>query len=84
VQVEDGEEVLNPENISSVLRIVLNSVNNEFQHDCLDEAVRLLNAHHIRQSPDDRIPVVQYSIPSLPGTMFLGHQIWAMWFIVRR
>jgi len=39
-QVEDGEEVLDPENTSSVLNTVLNTINNEFEHKCLDEAVR--------------------------------------------
>ena len=47
-QVEDGEEDLDPENTSSVLNTGLNTINNEFEHECLDEAVRLLNAHPIR------------------------------------
>jgi len=49
-QVEDGEVVLNPDNTSSVLSTVLNTITNEFEHECLDEAVTLLNAHPIRQS----------------------------------
>jgi hypothetical protein len=32
-QVEDGEEVLNPDNTSSVLSTVLNTINNEFEHE---------------------------------------------------
>jgi len=47
-QVENGEEVLNPENTISVLNTVLSTINNEFEHECLDEAVRLLMAHLIR------------------------------------
>jgi len=82
-QVEDGEAVLNPDNTSSVLSTVLNTINNEFEHKCLDEAVRLLNAHPIRQSTDDRVPGHKYSIPGLPGTKFLARQVWAIWFIVR-
>jgi len=82
-QVEDGEEVLDPENSSSVLNTVLNTINKEFEHECLDEAVRLLNARPIRQSPDDRVPGRKYSIPGLPGTTFLAHQVWVIWFIVR-
>jgi hypothetical protein len=39
-QVEDGEEALNPENSSSALSTVLNTMNNKFEHKCLDEAVR--------------------------------------------
>src|SRR5882757_6901773 len=83
-QVEDGEEVLDPDNTSSVLSTVLNTINNEFEHECLDEAVRLLNAHPIRQSTDDRVAGHKYSIPGLPGTKLLAHQVWAIWFIVRR
>ena len=47
-QVEDGEEVFDPENTSTVLNMVLNTINNEFEHECVDEAVRLLYAHPIR------------------------------------
>jgi len=83
-QVEDGEEVLDPENSISVLNMILNTINNEFEHECLDEAVRLLNARPIRQSPDASVPGRKYSIPGLPGTKFLAHQVWAIWFIVSR
>jgi hypothetical protein len=83
-RVEDGEEVLDPDNSSSVLSTVLNTINNEFEHGCHDEAVRLLNAHRIRQSTDDRVPGHKYSIPGLLGTTFLARQVWAIWFIVRR
>jgi len=83
-QVEDDEEVLDPDNTSSVLSTVLNTINNEFEHECLDETVRLLNAHLIPQSTDDRVPGHKYSIPGLPGTQLLPHQVWAIWFIARR
>jgi SNF2 family DNA or RNA helicase len=83
-QVEDGEEVPDPENTSLVLNTVRNTINNEFEHKCLDEAIRLVNALPLRQSPDDRIPGCRYSIPGLPGTKFSVHQVWANWFIVRR
>jgi hypothetical protein len=83
-QVEDGEEVLDPGNTSSVLNSVLNTINNKFVHKCFDEAVRHLNPRPIRQSPDACVPGHQYSVPGLPGTRFLVHQVWDMWFIVRR
>jgi hypothetical protein len=83
-QVEDGKAVLDPDNTSSVLSTVLNTINNECEHECLDEAVRLLNGHPIGQSTDDRVPGHKYSHPGLPGTKFLAHQLWAIWFIVRR
>jgi len=81
--VEDGEEVIDPANTGSVWNTVLSTINNECEHECLDEAVRLLNAHPIRQSTDDRVPGHKYSIPGLPGTKILVHQVWAIWFIVR-
>jgi hypothetical protein len=45
----DGEEVLDPDNTSLVLNTVFNRFNDNFGHECLDVAVRLLNAHPIRQ-----------------------------------
>jgi len=83
-QVEDGEEVPDPANTSSVLNTVLNTINNEFEHKSLDEVLRLQNAHPIRQSTDDRVSGHKYSIPGLPRTKFLAHQVWAIWFIVGR
>jgi hypothetical protein len=83
-QVEDGKEVLNPDTTSSVLSTILNTINNKFEHECLDEAVRLLNVHPMRQSTDDHIPGHKYSIPGLPEIKFPAHQMWAIWFIVRR
>jgi len=82
--VEDGEEVLDPQNTSLVLNMVINTINNKFDKECHDEAVRLLNAHPIRQSTDDSVPYLKNSIPGLPGTTFLTYQVWAIWFIVRK
>jgi hypothetical protein len=79
----DGEEDLHPDNTSSVLNSVLNTINNEHEHECLDEAVRLLNAYPIPQSTDYRFPGHKYSIPGLPETTVLENQVWAIWFIVR-
>jgi len=59
-QVEDGEEVLDPANTSSVFNMVVSTINNKSELECLDEAVRLLNAHPIRQSTDDRVPGHKY------------------------
>jgi hypothetical protein len=46
-RVEDGEVVLDPEDPSSVLNTVFGSIHNEFEHELLDKAVRLLSAHPI-------------------------------------
>ena len=81
-QVEDGEEFLNPANRGSVLNTVRSTINNELEHECFDQAVRVLNAHPIRQSTDDRVPGHNYSIPGLPGTKFLAYQVLAISFIL--
>ena len=80
----DGEEDLDPGNMSSVLNTVLNTINNKFAPKCLDDAVWLLNADPIRQSIDYTVPGYKYSIPGLAGMRFLAHQVWAISFIVRR
>ena len=79
-QVEDGEEVLNPDNMSSVVNTVLNTTNNQFDHECLDDAVWLLNALPFCQSTADRVPGHNYSF-SRParnegfGAPGLGHMV---------
>jgi hypothetical protein len=83
-QEEDCEEVLDPENTSSGLKMVLSAINNEFEHECFAEAVRILTAHPICQLTDDCGPGHKYSIPGLPGTRFMVQQVWAIWFIVKR
>jgi len=66
----DGEGVLDTDNTGSVLSTALNTNTNRAEHECFDEAVRLLNAHPIRQSSDDQVQGHNNSIPGLPGTMF--------------
>jgi len=83
-QVEDGEEVLNPENTSSVLNMVLSTINNEFKHEFLDQVVRHWNPYPISQSTDDRLPGHKHSFPGLPETIILVQLMWATCFIVRR
>jgi len=83
-QVEDGEEVHNPDDTSSVLNAVLNTINNGVEPVCLDEAVSLLNPQPIRELEADRVPCKTLSLPGLPKIKFLVHQVWAIWFIVRR
>jgi hypothetical protein len=80
----DGEEVLNPDNTSSVLSTVYNTIYNQFDHESLDKIVGLLNVHRIRPSRDDRVPGHRYSIIRLGAIKFLVYHVWAIWFIVRR
>ena len=41
--------VLDSDNGRTILDTVLNTINNEVQHDCHDEVFTMLNAHLIRQ-----------------------------------
>jgi hypothetical protein len=56
----NGEEALNPDNTSSLLNTVLNTINNEFEQEYLDEPETLLNADAIHQSTDDRVSGHKY------------------------
>jgi len=60
--------VLDPGHTNSVLNTVLSTINNKFEYNCLDEAVRLLNADPLRQSTDDQVPGFNYSIQGVPRT----------------
>jgi len=80
----DSEEGLHPDNINSVWSSHLHTINNKFEHDFLDEAVRLRNAHPIRQSRDAHVPDHKNSSPGLTETTFLVHKSWAIYFILRR
>jgi hypothetical protein len=80
-QISSFDEVSNDD--ISGWSTVLNTINNAFEHECLEEALKLLGAFPVRQSKTDRVPGHKYTIPGLP-VKFLAHQIWAIWFIVRR
>jgi len=82
--VEDGEEVLNPDNCGLLLNTILNTINNEFEHEFLDEQPRQQNAPQIHRLKADRVPRKKYSIPGMPRTIIKQHQVWAIWFSVRR
>jgi len=81
-QVEDGAEVLNPENNSSVMHTVPNAINHKFEHKRLDWAARLLNTRPIQQSQTDQVPGNKCSVLGLSGTNFPVHQVCAILFIV--
>jgi len=77
-QVENGKEVLNPENTSLVLNTFRNTIDNRFEHNWLDHVASLLNAHPISQSTDDHVPGYKCSIPGPPRSKFLAHQVMAI------
>jgi len=82
--VENGKEVLDLDHGSSVLNTIPNTINNESEHEFLNEVIRLLNTHPIRQLKVDQVSGAKYTIPGLPRTKYLVHQVLAIWFIVRR
>jgi len=80
----DGEEIVDPDNTSLVLSTVPNTINNKFDHECLDAAVRLRNAYPIGQSTNNTVRGHKNTIPGLHRTMCLAHHVRSIWFIVRR
>jgi hypothetical protein len=82
-QMGDGEEVFNPCNTSAVLNTVPNTIHDEVEHQCHDDAVRLLNMYSFHISTDDRVRGYQYSISVLLRGQFLAHKVSAILFIVR-
>lgn len=81
-QVEDADHVVDPGNCSSVKSSVPNTVNNEFECECLHEAVRHLNSHPIRQSTAGQMPGNRKSSDGEPETRCLQDKVWAIWFDV--
>jgi hypothetical protein len=66
------------------LTTVLCTIPEEYGHECLDDAVTLLNADPIHPLTDDRVPGHKGSVPGLPATKFLAPQVWDLWFFVTR
>jgi len=81
-QVEDGEEVLNPETSRSVFKTVHHTFNNKFEHKWLHEGVTLLNAGPILQWTSVQVPGNIHSNWSLLLQQFVAYQVWATWYIV--
>jgi hypothetical protein len=52
----DQEQSFHPDITELDLSTLLNTIHNQFEHECLDEVVRLLNVHPFRHSTDDCVP----------------------------
>ena len=63
--------------------VLLATVNNSFEHECLEEAVALLGATSRPDAPDDLFRGTKYLLKSFPSVSFLAHQMRAIWFLVR-
>jgi hypothetical protein len=54
-QVDGGVVVLDHKSTSLVLKASFSTVNDKYEHMCLDEAMGVLNMHSIGQSTDDHV-----------------------------
>jgi hypothetical protein len=68
---------------ADLLDVVSSNLNNDFEHECLDLAIRRLGAKRLEARGGDLGPIVM-SIPGIPNGRFLPHQVWGIWFLVAR
>ena len=62
---------------------LLATVNNTFEHECLEEVVALLGATSRPDAPDNLIRGTKHLLKPLPSVSIHAHQIWAIWLLVR-
>ena len=54
---------------------LLTTLNNSFEHECMEEAVALLGATSRPEAPADQIRGTKYLLEPFPSVAFLAHQI---------
>ncbi|CUS10220.1 unnamed protein product [Tuber aestivum] len=67
----------------ALLGLCGDQLNNDFEHQCFEEAVRMLGAELLAPVEGDIGPRM-LRIPGIPRGRFLPHQVWGVWFIVER
>jgi len=67
----------------ALLGLCCDHLNNDFEHQCFEEAVRMLGARLLIAVEGDIGPLM-LGIPGIPTGRFLPHQVWGVWFIVQR
>ena len=67
--------------LSKWLRCVKN-YNNDFDHECFDEAVSGLGAKALPLTSDDE-EIQRFSIPGCGKIRFFPHQVWGVYFVVK-
>lgn len=82
---EGGEAtgIVTPWKEGDMLALVGSNLNNDFEHQCLELAVRKLGAEMLEPRDGD-IGNRVLRIPGIPNGRFLPHQIWGIWFLVDR
>jgi len=58
------------------------NLNNDFEHQCFDEALWQLGARALAPTPGD-IGDHMLEIPGIPNARFLPHQVWGVGFILK-
>jgi hypothetical protein len=67
----------------ALLGLCGDQLNNDFEHQCFEEAVKMLGAELLTPADGDIGPRM-LRIPGIPQGQFLPHQVWGVWFIVER
>ncbi|CUS07052.1 unnamed protein product [Tuber aestivum] len=67
----------------ALLGLCGDQLNNDFEHQGFEEAVRMLGAELLIPVEADIGPRM-LRIPGIPRGRFLPHQVWGVWFIVER
>ena len=67
----------------ALLGLCGDQLNNDFEHQCFQDAVTMLGAQLLTPEEDDIGPRM-LGIPGIPNGRFLPHQVWGVWFIVER
>jgi hypothetical protein len=65
----------------ALLGLCGDQLNNDFEHQCFEEAVKMLGAELLTPADGDIGPRM-LRIPGIPQGRFLPHQVWGVWFIV--
>ena len=83
-ELRGSADLDSPEGGLTLPEEIMATLNNAFEHECLEEAVVLLGATPRPDNVADTIRGQKYTLKYFPNVTFLSHQVWAIWFIVRR
>lgn len=69
--------------MSDLQGLCTDNLNNDFEHQCFDEAIKILQARELTLNDKDLGDHV-LDIPGIPRARFLPHQIWGIGFVLKR
>ena len=67
----------------ALLGLCSDQLNNDFEHQCFPDAMRILGVQLLAPAEGDIGPRM-LEILGIPNGQFLPHQVWGVWFIVER